>query len=167
LAELVALGLLVVEGLVILGYVAAGIAYQVQLSDQGVHAWGFFLSDVSGWSVPWAVAVSLLGPLALVAWIGRRDPDEDAEARTGLVLRLELVLAALTILGGSLSIVGRAVQLSPPQQWSAFFYALGSGVGSVVLGLLGVVVVKWLADDMQFELLPGQRGGDPAVEQVY
>ena len=95
-AELVALGLLAVEGLVILGYVAAGIANQVQyggpsFSFPGARAWGFTLTYVSAWASPGAVAVFLLAPLSLVAWIGRRNGDEVSQARTVLVLRLELV----------------------------------------------------------------------------
>lgn len=166
LAELVALGLLVVEGMVILGYVAAGIANQVQYGGQevsvvGAHAWGFTLTYVSGWSAPWAVALFLFGPLALVAWIGQREGDEISEDRTRLVLRLELVLAALAVVGGILSIVGLEMQF-PEQQWSAFFVVLGTGVGSVVLGIVGILAVRWLADDMHIELLSGRDVGDPA-----
>lgn len=170
-AELVALGLLVIEGLVVLGYVAAGIANQVQyggqdFSIQGAHAWGFTLAYVSDWSAPGAVAVFLLAPLALVAWIGRRERDEVSEARTALVLRLELVLAVLTVVGGILSIVGRVMQVSPSQQWSAFFATLGTGVGSVCLGLLGIAAVKWLAGDLQVELLGRHEVGDRTEEEV-
>jgi hypothetical protein len=166
LAELVALGLLAVEGLVILGSVAAAIANQVQFGGQnfsvvGAHAWGYTLSIASAWSVPWAVAVVLLGPLALVAWMGQREGDEISEDRSRVVLRLELLLAVLTVIGGTVSIVGRVMQVSPPQQWSAFFENLGSSLGSVVLGILGIVVVKWLADDLHIELLASRGVGDP------
>jgi hypothetical protein len=138
LAELVALGLLAVEGLVILGYTAAAVANQAQFggsgfSAEGSHAWGFTLVQASAWSAPWAVAVFLLAPLALVAWIGRREGEEISAARTGLVLRLELVLAVLTIAAGVVSIVGRVMQV---QQRSAFFESLGTDVGSVCLGFL-------------------------------
>jgi hypothetical protein len=160
LAELVALGLLVIEGLVILGYVAAGIANQAQLggsfSVEGAHAWGFTLVRASAWSAPWAVAVFLLGPLGLVAWIERQEGDDVSAARTGLVLRLELVLAVLTIAAGVIAIVGRAMQVSPSQQWSGFLESLGTGVGSVCLGVLALVVVRWLADDARVGLL-GRR----------
>jgi len=77
------------------------------------------------------------------------------------VLRLELLLAVLTVIGGTVSIVGRVMQVSPPQQWSAFFENLGSSLGSVVLGILGIVVVKCLADDLQIELLSPRGVGDP------
>ena len=161
LAELVALGLLMVEGLVILGFVAAGMANQVQvggqnLSLEGVHTWGYTLQLASEWSAPWAVVAFVLGPLAIVAWLGRRDRDEDSEARCGLVLRFELLLAVLTVLGGIVSIAGRQMQFSPSENWSQFFATLGLGVGSVGLGLLAVVVVKWLADDMQLDLFARQ-----------
>lgn len=170
-AELVALGLLVVEGLVILGYVAAGIANQVQyggqsFSVQGAHAWGFTLTYVSGWAAPGAVALFLLAPLALVAWIGRREGDEVSEARTVLVLRLELVLAVLTVAGGILSIVGRVMQVSPSQEWSSFFATLGNGVGSVCLGLLGVAAVKWLAGDLQVDVLARHDVGETTADEV-
>jgi hypothetical protein len=161
LAELVALGLLMVEGLVILGFVAAGIANQVQvggqnLSLEGAHTWGYTLQLASEWSAPWAVVAFLLGPLAIVAWLGRRERDEDSEARSGLVLRLELLLAVLTVLGGILSIAGRQMQFPPSESWAQFFATLGLGVGSVGLGLLAVVVVKWLADHMQLDLFARQ-----------
>jgi hypothetical protein len=161
LAELVALGLLMVEGLVILGFVAAGIANQVQVGGQnlgleGAHTWGYTLQLASEWSAPWAVVAFLLGPLAIVAWLGRRERDEDSEARSGLVLRLELLLAVLTVLGGILSIAGRQMQFPPSESWGQFFATLGLGVGSVGLGLLAVVVVKWLADDMQLDLFARQ-----------
>jgi hypothetical protein len=161
LAELVALGLLMVEGLVILGFVAAGIANQVQvggqnLSLEGAHTWGYTLQLASEWSAPWAVVAFLLGPLAIVAWLVRRDRDEDSGARCGLVLRFELLLAVLTVLGGIVSIAGRQMQFSPSENWSQFFATLGLGVGSVGLGLLAVVVVKWLADDMQLDLFARQ-----------
>jgi hypothetical protein len=169
LAELVALGLLVVVGLAILGYLAAGIANQAQFGSQeyvggigGAHAWGYTLSIATTWAAPWVVAVFLLGPLALVAWIGRQEGDEVSEVRSRLVLRLELALGVLTILGGIVGVVGRAMQVSPPQQWSSFFATLGTGVGSVVLGILGIVVVRWLADDMHIELLSPRDVGDPA-----
>ena len=150
----------------ILGSVAAAIANQVQFGGQnfsvvGAHAWGYTLSIASAWSVPWAVAVVLLGPLALVAWMGQREGDEISEDRTRVVLRLELLLAVLTVIGGTVSIVGRVMQVSPPQQWSAFFENLGSSLGSVVLGILGIVVVKWLADDLHIELLASRGVGDP------
>lgn len=165
LAELVALGLLVVEGIVILGSVAAAIANQAQyggqnFSGEGARAWGYTLSLASGWSAPWAVAVVLLGPLALVAWMGHREGDETSEDRTRLVLRLELVLAFLVVVGGILAIVGRVMQFSPSQDWSAFFEILGTGLGSVVLGTLGIVVVKRLAGDMHIELLTPRSVGD-------
>jgi hypothetical protein len=161
LAELVALGLLMVEGLVILGFVAAGTANQVQVGGQnlgleGAHTWGYTLQLASEWSAPWAVVAFLLGPLAIVAWLGRRERDEDSEARSGLVLRLELLLAVLTVLGGILSIAGRQMQFPPSESWAQFFATLGLGVGSVGLGLLAVVVVKWLADDMQLDLFARQ-----------
>jgi hypothetical protein len=35
---------------------------------------------------------------------------------------------------------------------SLFFATLGGGVGSVVLGLLGIAEVKLFADDMQIEV---------------
>jgi hypothetical protein len=169
LAELVALGLLVVEGLVILGSVAAAIANQVQFSDQnlsvvGAHAWGYTLALASAWSVPWAVAVFLFGPLALVAWMGQREGDEVSGDRARVVLRLELVLAVLTVVGGAVSIVGRVMQVSPPQQWSAFFENLGSSLGSVVLGVVGIVVVTHLADDAHHDVLGRPDEGAPPVE---
>jgi hypothetical protein len=171
LAELVAFGLLLVEGLAILGYVAAGIANQAQFGGQdfsveGAHAWGFTLTLASSWSAPWAVAVFLLGPLALVARIGRREGDEVSADRSRLVLRLELVLAVLTVIGGIVAIVGRVMQVSPPQQWSAFFATLGTGVGSVCLGLLAVVVIRWLADDLQLELFSHRDGAGLAHEEA-
>jgi hypothetical protein len=170
-AMIVALGLLVVEGLVILGYVAAGIANQVQYGGQsfsvpGAHAWGFTLAYVSGWAAPGAVAVFLLAPLALVAWIGRRQGDEVSEARTVLVLRLELVLAVLTVAGGILSVVGRVMQVSPSQEWSVFFATLGNGVGSVCLGLLAIAAVKWIAGDQQVDLLARHEVGDLTEDEV-
>jgi hypothetical protein len=168
LAELVALGLLSVEGLVILGYVAAAIANQVQYGGQslsvvGAHAWGYTLTLAAGWSAAAAVAVFLLGPLALVAWIARRQGDEISEERTRLVLRLDLILAVLTVVGGIVSIVGRVMQFSPPQEWSAFFVTLGNSVASVSLGLLAIVVIRWLARDMQVELLAHPGGGELAA----
>jgi hypothetical protein len=63
------------------------------------------------------------------------------------VLRLVLTLALLTVLGGILSVVGRVLQYSPSQSWSSFFFTLGEGVGSVGMGILAIVVVRWLADD--------------------
>lgn len=169
-AGLVALGLLVVEALVILGFVAAGIANQAQyggqsLSFQGAHAWGFTLAYASEWAAPAAVAVFLLAPLALVAWIGRREGDEVSGARTVLVLRLELVLAVLTVAGGILSIVGRVMQVSPSQQWSAFFATLGNGLGSLCLGLLGIAAVRWLAGDLRVDLLAGHDVGDLTADE--
>jgi hypothetical protein len=170
LAELVALGLLMVEGLVILGFVAAAIANQAQfggqgLSNEGGHVWGYTLGLASSWSEPGAVAVFLLGPLALVAWIGRREGDEVSADRTRLVLQLELILAVVTVIGGIVSIAGRVMQVSPSQQWSFFFENLGSSLGSVCLGILGIVVVKWLADDMQLDLVARQRNGDFEEEE--
>lgn len=167
LAELVAFGLLVVEGLAILGFLAAGIANQVQsggveFGAEGTHVWGYTLALASQWAAPWAVVAFLLGPLALIVWIGKRDDGEVTRARSLLILRLELVLALLTILGGILSIAGRVMQVSPSENWSLFFAVLGIGLGSVLLGTLGVLVVKWVADDLQFELLPRQGGGADA-----
>jgi hypothetical protein len=68
--------------------------------------------------------------------------------------------------GGILSIVGRVMQVSPSQQWSAFFATLGTGVGSVCLGLLGIAAVKWLAGDLQVELLGRHEVGDRTEEEV-
>lgn len=170
-AELVAFGLLVVEGFAVVGYLAAGIANQAQFGGHeyaggvaGAHAWGYTLSIATTWSAPWVVAVFLLGPLGLVAWIGRRKGDETSDVRSRLVLRLELVLAALTILGGILAVVGRVMQTSPSQQWSAFFANLGTGIGSVCLGLVGIIVVRWLADDMRLDLFTREDGKDRGQE---
>jgi hypothetical protein len=170
LAELAALGLLVVEGLVILGYVAAAIANQAQFGGQHFnavesHVWGFTLTYLSGWSLPPVVVVFLLGPLGIVAWIRQRGGDEISAARAGLVLRLEFVLAMLTVIGGIVSIVGRVIETSPAQQWSGFFETLGLGVGSVCLGVLGVVIVRWLADDMGVDVLGRQRADEPMDEE--
>jgi hypothetical protein len=172
LAEFVAFGLLVVEGLAILGYLAAGIANQAQFGSQeyvggigGAHAWGYTLSIATTWSAPWVVAVFLLGPLALVAWIGRREGDEISEGRSRLVLRLELALAVLTALGGIVAVLGRALQVSPSQQWSAFLANLGTGVGSVCIGLVGIIVVRWLADDLQLELFTREDVKDVGQEE--
>jgi hypothetical protein len=151
-AAFVALGLLLIEGLLILGYVAAGIANQATfggevLSNVGSHAVGYSLSLATAWSSPPAVAIFLLVPLGLVAWVSRRGPSDFAEDRSTLVLRLVLTLALLTVLGGILSVVGRVLQYSPSQSWSSFFFTLGEGVGSVGMGILAIVVVRWLADD--------------------
>jgi hypothetical protein len=83
-----------------------------------------------------------------------------------LVLQLELVLAVLTVLGGILSIVGRVLQVSPPQQWSAFFATLGTGVGSVCLGLLGVVVIRWLASDLHVDLFARRDAHELAPQDM-
>jgi hypothetical protein len=152
-AELVAFGLLLIEGLLILGDVAAAIANQamfgaVVLSNQGSHAWGYTLSLASAWSSPPAVAIFLLVPLGLVAWVSRRGPGDRVESRADLVLRLALTLALLTVLAGILSVVGRVLQYSPSESWSSFFVALGAGIGSVCLGILGIIVVHWLAIDL-------------------
>ena len=145
LAENVAVKLFVVEGFVILGFVAAAIANQAQFAGQafGVqdaspHLWGYTLSLASDWSQPGLVVTFLLGPLALVAWIRQRGGgDELTEARTGLVVRLALVLAVLTILGGALSIVGRVLQVSPSENWGSFFGILGTGAGAICWGIIG------------------------------
>ncbi|HEY6473993.1 MAG TPA: hypothetical protein VIY26_13960, partial [Acidimicrobiales bacterium] len=117
-------------------------------SNQGSHAWGYTLSLASAWSSPPAVAVFLLVPLGLVAWMSRRRPTELSESRAVLVLRLVLTLALLTVLGGILSVVGRVLQYSPSESWSSFFFTLGAGVGSVGMGVLALVVVRWLAEDV-------------------
>ena len=151
LAEFVALSLFVVEGLVILGFVAAGIANQVQYGTQnfgveGSNAWGYTLSLASEWSNPAAVVAFLLGPLALVAWIRTRERDELSDSRSDLVLGLGLGLAVLTVLGGILSVVGRVLQFSPSESWSVFLGILGTGIGSVCLGIVGIVVAVRLRE---------------------
>lgn len=157
--EFVSLGLLLIEGIVIVGYLAAAIANQVTfggegLSSQGAHAWGYTLSLATAWSSPPAVAIFLLVPLGLVAWMSRRRPTDLFESRAGLVLRLSLTLAVLTVLAGVLSVVGRVLQYPPSSSWTSFFFTLGTGVGSVCMGALAIVVVRWLADDRS-ETRPG------------
>lgn len=152
LAENVAVKLFVVEAFVILGFVAAGIANQVQfgratLSAEGVssHVWGYSLSLASEWSAPGIVVAFLLGPLALIAWIrARGGGDKLTEARTGLAVRLAFVLGVLTVVGGILSIVGRVLQFSPSVNWGVFFSILGNGAGAVCLGVLGIYVAARL-----------------------
>ena len=149
LPEFVALGLFVVEAFVILGFVAAGIANQMQaggedFSYQGAHAWGYTLTLATQWSQPAAVVAFLLGPLALVAWGKSRGGEAFSADRTVLVLRLALVLAVLTVVGGILLIAGRVMQFSPSTSWSTFFSVLGTGVGAVCLGSVGIVVVTHL-----------------------
>lgn len=160
LAESVARGLFVVEAFVILGFVASGIANQVQYGGQqfGVegssssHVWGYTLSIASEWSAPGVVVAFLLGPLALVTWSRMRGGDEIAGDRRELVVRLALGLAVLTVLGGILSIVGHVMQSSPSENWSAFFGVLGSGAGAICLGLLTIFVVTRLSGDMQLDV---------------
>lgn len=152
LAENVAVKLFVVEGFVILGFVAAGIANQVQFGGAtfGVegpasHIWGYSLSLASQWSAPGIVVAFLLGPLALVAWIrARGGGDELTEARTALAVRLALALGVLTVIGGALSIVGRVLQFSPPVNWGVFFSILGEGAGAICLGIMGIYVAARL-----------------------
>jgi hypothetical protein len=168
-AELVALGLLVVEGLVILGFIAAAIANQVQNSAQefslgAAHVWGSTLVLATEWSNPEAVAFFLIGPLALAVGVHRSGGDESSETRMALVMRLALALAVLTVLGGIVSVVGHVLQVSPSENWSSFFFTLGWGLGSVVLGLLVIVAVTRLAADMQIDLLTRQGAGGPMEE---
>lgn len=151
--EFVALGLFVVEAIVIIGFVAAGIANQVQFGGSGFsneglgsHVWGYTLTLAAQWSDPPAVVVFLLGPPALVAWSRSRGGGDLSADRTALVLRLALVLAGLTVVGGILSIAGRVMQFSPSTSWSTFFAVLGTGVGALCLGGVGIVVVKRLSD---------------------
>jgi hypothetical protein len=154
LAENVAVKLFVVEGFVILGFVAAAIANQVQVGGEafGVQGassqvWGYTLSLASDWSQPGLVVAFLLGPLALVAWIRQQGAgDELTDARTRLVVRLALVLAVLTVLGGALSIVGRVLQFVPSQNWGSFFGILGTGAGAICLGIIGMYVAVRLSD---------------------
>jgi hypothetical protein len=158
LAEFVALGLFVVEAFVIAGFLAAGIANQVQNGSQQFalgagHVWGHTLALATEWSDPAAVAVFLVVPLALVVWLQRRGGDELSESRTALVLRLALALAVLTILGGIVYVVGNALSVSPSVAWSPFLLSLGSGLGSLVLGVVGIVVVTHLADDAHLDVL--------------
>lgn len=162
--ELIALGLLGVEGLVILGYVVAAIAERATTglppaSDFGAHSWGYTLTLASGWAAPAAVVVFLLGPLALVAWMNLEGGGV-SEERSGLVLTLELVLAILTVIGGIVSIVGHVLQFSPSVDWSSFFLTLGNGLGSVVLGFLGLALIKWLADGGQLRWSSAHDGGE-------
>ena len=151
-AENVAVKLFVVEGFVILGFIAAGIANQVQfggsefgVEDPSSHIWGYSLSLASEWSAPGIVVAFLLGPLALVAWIrARGGGDELTEARTRLVVRLALALGVLTVVGGVLSIVGRVLQFSPSVNWGVFFSILGNGAGAICLGIMGIYVAARL-----------------------
>lgn len=171
LAEFVALGLFVVEGFVIAGFLAAGIANQVQNSSQQYalgagHVWGHTLALATEWSDPAAVAVFLVVPLALVAWLQRRAGDELSGSRTALVLRLALALAVLTILGGIVSVVGNALSVSPSVAWSPFLWSLGSGLGSVVLGVVGIVAVTHMNDDGSLDELGRPDVGAAPVEDA-
>jgi hypothetical protein len=165
LAENVAVKLFVVEGFVILGFVAAAIANQAQFGGQAfgvqgasTHLWGYTLSLASDWSSPGIVVAFLLGPLALVAWIRQRGGgDELTEARTRLAVRLALVLAVLTVLGGALSIVGRVLQFAPSDNWGSFFGILGTGAGAICLGIMGMYVAARLGVPAAGDVASGEE----------
>jgi drug/metabolite transporter (DMT)-like permease len=56
------------------------------------------------------------------------------------------VLSFLTMVGGVLVGVGVALQQSPGQNWSTFVVDIGVALGSVVLGVVGVVAARRLLD---------------------
>ena len=169
LAEFAALGLFVVEGLVILGFLAAAIANQVAIGNNealvyGTRTWGYTLGIATEWAAPETVAVFLVTPIALVVWAKQRVLGDLSDTRLLLVLRLSLALAALTVLGGIVSVAGHVMASSPSEAWSSFFTTLGLGLGSVVLGSLAIIVIVRLAGDMQLDLF-ARDDEDDLVEE--
>jgi hypothetical protein len=117
-------------------------------------------------AAPWRLQYGLLAlfifaPFALISY-PTADDDPAGDRVRRLVLRSELVLCFLTMVGGVLSVVGRVLQDPPSANWGGFLAALGLGIGSVVLGLLGAVAVQWLQQGYPFN----RRQGDERTWDV-
>jgi hypothetical protein len=115
---------------------------------------GSALQRAGSWASPQSAAIFVLGSLALAWWQIEAWTNDDADPfdadafvhlrRATMVIRLDFVLALLTIVGGVLIAVGTSMQQPPDQNWTVFVQDLGVALGSVVLGVLGVVAVRRL-----------------------
>jgi hypothetical protein len=162
LAEIVAVGLLVILFLLLvtslIGSVTTPYLFSsINFGAPGRHIdVGLALERAGVWASPQSAAIFVLGSMALAWWQieswTRDDGDAfDEEAfvhlrRAAIVTRLDLVLSLLTIVGGVLVGVGIALAQSPGQNWSTFVVDIGVVLGSVVLGVVGVVAARRLLD---------------------
>jgi hypothetical protein len=115
---------------------------------------GSALQRAGAWAAPQSAALFVLGSLALAWWQIESWTNDDGDPfdeqafvhlrRAAVVTRVDLVLSLLTIVGGVLIAVGTSVQVSPAQDWSMFSVNLGVALGSLVLGVVGVVAARRL-----------------------
>jgi hypothetical protein len=160
LAEIVAVALLAILAILIVASIISALATQdlfasatVVGPDRNLTV-ALALERAGEWAAPQSAAIFVLGSLALAwwqieSWTNDDGDPFDAEAfvhlqRAAIVTRIDLVLSLLTIVGGVLVVVGTTLQESPHQNWSLFAENLGIALGSVVLGVVGVVAARRL-----------------------
>jgi hypothetical protein len=160
LAEIVAVVLLAILLILIVASIISALATQslfapATVVGPGRHLTvGLALERAGPWAAPQSAAFFVLGSLALAwwqieSWTNDDGDPFDAEAfvhlrRVAIVTRIDLVLSWLTIVGGVLVVVGTSLQESPHQNWSLFAENLGIALGSVVLGVVGLVAARRL-----------------------
>ena len=131
LAEIVAVGLLVILFLLLvtslIGSVTTPYLFSsINFGAPGRHIEvGLALERAGVWASPQPAAIFVLGSMALAWW---------------------QIESFLTIVGGVLVGAGIALAQSPGQNWSTFVVDIGVVLGSVVLGVVGVVAARRLLD---------------------
>jgi hypothetical protein len=157
LAEIVAVALLAILFILLVASVIASFATPDLFSSVGPGGdivVGSALQRAGAWAAPQSAAIFVLGSLALAWWQIESWTNDDGDPfdehafvhlrRAAVVTRIDLVLSLLTIVGGVLIAVGTSLQVSPAQDWSPFTVNLGVALGSLVLGVVGVVAARRL-----------------------
>jgi hypothetical protein len=160
LAEIVAFVLLVILCILVVSSIIGALATPNLFASTTVLGPGRHLSvalalqRAGSWAAPQSAAIFVLGSLALAWWQIESWTNDDGDAfdaeafvhlrRATIVTRIDLVVSLLTIVGGVLVVVGTSLQESPNQNWTEFVVNLGIALGSVVLGVVGVVAARRL-----------------------
>ncbi len=157
LAEIVAVALVLILVILLVASVIGALTtpglFQ-SVADSGPSEVGNVLERAGAWASPQSAAIFLLGSLALAwwqieSWTNDDNDPYDAEAfvhlrRAAIVTRIDLVLSFLVVAGGVLIVVGTSLLVAPGDDWSDFVVNVGIALGSLVLGVVGMVAARRL-----------------------
>ena len=168
LAEILALGLVLIFAVLIATGVASAAAIEATLGSEHVNgALGFTNPSVIGqafeqgsfWAEPQIATIFVLGSLGLAWWqieswtADGGETEEGAAAhirRARTIVKAVLVTSLLCGLGGLLLVIGHSLVSAPADDWSVFVESLGLTIGSLLLGAIGTYAsVRLLGSDAE------------------
>jgi hypothetical protein len=156
LAEILALGLVLIFAVLIATGVASGAVFDATVgSGHANGALGYTGPSVLGqalqlgtsWAEPQVATIFVLGSLGLAWWQMESWAAEGGEAEEGAAIHIRrartvvktvLIISLLCGLGGVLFVIGHSLVTAPADNWSVFVESVGLTIGSILLSAVGV-----------------------------